>query len=583
MASASSSSGSDVIRRLTAVLAADVAGYSRLMAADEVDTLNRLRSLRTGLIEPLINRHRGQVVGSAGDSFLVAFASATDAVACAIAWQQDCARAAAAESSERQMLFRIGVHLGDVIPDQGTIYGDGVNIAARLEQLGKPGGVVVSRAVRDQIPDKPGLDFTALGPQQLKNIARPIDVFEVHVVSEPSSSPPSQIVSTSTRSTTNLGVVVLPFANMSGDKEQDYFSDGVTEDIITELSHFRELKVIARNSSFAFRGQTIGIAEIARKLAVPYVVEGSVRKSGNRLRITAQLIEAGADQHIWAERYDRELLDVFAVQDEIARSVATLCAGHVKIAAASRIKTRPTENLSAYDLVLRVRELMRHYGRQREKETLLAKAIELDPDYAIAHALMANVLNTDSNYDGDAGRRERAIEYARCAIKLDPDEPWGHGMLAYCLTFMRRLPEALNHFERAAALNPNEGHLMLLRALCLMYMGRTEEAVSEIERILERDPFANDWFWDDYCIVLVVAGRHKEALAAFDRMVTPAPWSYVFAAIAQVNLGNRGAAKQLLESCLKADPQMPPEDFIRLDPYGDLSVPERLIADLHKI
>jgi adenylate cyclase len=377
------------------VLAADVAGYSRLMAADEVGALNQLRSLRGATVDPLVARHRGEVVGTAGDSFLVAFASAVDAVACAIAWQQACAEAADAQPADRRMLFRIGIHLGDVIPESGTIYGDGVNIAARLEKLAQPGGVVISRAIRDQVEGRLDLAFTELGRQDLKNIARPIEAFEIRRGA--AAAKPAAPAVSGASSNEKLSIAILPFSNMSGDKEQDYFSDGITEDIITEISRFRELRVIARNSSFAFRGQNLEIPEIARRLGVQFVVEGSVRMAGNRLRITAQLIEAGSDRHIWAERYDRDLDDVFAIQEEISQTIASIVAGHVKTVGAARTKARPTESLSAYDLFLRARSLFSHYGLTEKRMALLTRAIELDPDYAMAHALMANTLLTQTS------------------------------------------------------------------------------------------------------------------------------------------------------------------------------------------
>ena len=555
------------------------------MAADEIGTLNHLKSLRADVIDPLVNRYRGDVVGSAGDSLLVAFASATDAVNCAIAWQQACGKAAEAKSHEQQMLFRIGIHLGDVIPEGGTIYGDGVNIAARLEKLAATGGLIISRAVREQIEGRLDLAFAELGPQALKNIARPVEAFEIlHGRPARTSSFQPAKAQPADESASKLGIAILPFTNMSGDKEQDYFSDGITEDIITEISRFRELRVIARNSSFAFRGQNIDIAEVARKLDVQFVVEGSVRKAGNRLRITAQLIDTGADRHIWAERYDRDLDDIFAVQDEIARTVAAMSAGQVKIAVAARTSARPTESLSAYDLLLRARAMLRHYSLAdlREVEALVARAIALDPEYPMAHAMMADILNTLSLYDGDMERRERAVEFARHAIKLDRDECWGHGILGYCLTFLRRVPEAGMHFERALQLNSNDVFIAMHYANSLCYAGRVDQALVLMQDVLKRDPFGHDWYWDLYCIALVAMARHSEALAAFEKVSAPAPWSYCYAAIALVNLGETVRARDLLALCRQDYPELSPEDYVRLEPYVDGNVIERLIADLKK-
>jgi adenylate cyclase len=570
----------DVARRLTAVLAADVVGYSRLMAKNEVGALNQLKSLRGTVIDPLVTRHRGEIVGSAGDSFLIAFASAVDSVSCALAWQQACAEASEALVAGQRMLFRIGIHLCDVIPEGGTIYGDGVNIAARLEKLAQPGGLVVSRAIRDQVEGRLDLAFIDLGRQELKNIPRPVEAFEVQR-SGTTPRPADQTMGSASASA-KLSLAILPFSNMSGDKEQDYFSDGITEDIITEISRFRELRVIARNSSFAFRGQNIDIGEIARKLGVQFVVEGSVRKAGNRLRITAQLIEAASDRHVWAERYDRDLDDVFAIQGEISQTIASIVAGHVKTAGAARSKARPTESLTAYDLFLQARASMSRHGLNEECAPLLTRAIELDPDYAMAHALMANMLMNRTLYDGDLATRERATEYARRAIALDPNEPWGHGMLGFCLTFLHRLPEAGMHFDRARQLNPNDVFIAVLHANWHCFSGHAEQAIAGMQEALKLDPFGHEWYWGDYCVVLVVAQRYEEAVAAYEKMVAPAPWSYAFAAIAHVNMGNLERARDLAKRCLEANPGFPPEDYFLTDPYIDPAVPERMIADFRK-
>lgn len=570
----------DVARRLTAVLAADVVGYSRLMADDEVGALNQLKSLRGTVIDPLVTRHRGEIVGSAGDSFLIAFTSAVDSVSCALAWQRACAEASEALVAGQRMLFRIGIHLGDVIPEGGTIYGDGVNIAARLEKLAQPGGLVVSRAIRDQVEGRLELAFIDLGRQELKNIPRPVEAFEIRR-SGTTPKPADQTMG-SASANAKLSIAILPFSNMCGDKEQDYFSDGITEDIITEISRFRELRVIARNSSFAFRGQNIDIGEIARKLGVQFVVEGSVRKVGNRLRITAQLIEAGSDRHVWAERYDRSIDDIFSTQDEIARTVAAIAAGHAKTDAAARSRTRPTESLSAYDLFLRARAMMGHYRNLREVEALLARAIVLDPDYAMAHAMMAATLGIQSEYDRDIERRERAADFARRAIRLDPDEAWGHCMLGYSLASLRRVPEAGVHFERATQLNPNDVYIAMHHALWFLFAGRIDEAVARMQEGLKHDPFGHEWYWDVYSCTLVVACKYREAIAAYEKMTEPAPWSFLYAAIAQVNMGDLPSARSLISRYRTSDAKLSPEDWIKGDPYVDVSVTERLVSDLRK-
>jgi adenylate cyclase len=568
-------------RRLAAILAADVVNYSRLMHADEVGTLAALKTRRREILNPLIARHGGRLFKLVGDGAMVEFASAVGAVQCAVALQEAFTSANTALPEERRIVLRIGVHVGDVLVEGTDLYGDGVNIAARLEGVALPGGVLISEDVHRQVTNKLDLTYDDMGPQHLKNIPQPVRAFRVATVGVPvrASSAPTQTWE-------KASIAILPFTNMGGDKEQDYFSDGITEDIITEISRFRELRVIARNSSFAFRGQNLAVAEIARKLGVQFVVEGSVRKAGNRLRITAQLIEASTDRHVWAERYDRNIEDIFSTQDEIARTVAAIAAGHVTTAAAARSRTRPTESLSAYDLILQARAMLNRYGRhaedRAEAETLVARAIGIDSQYSAAHAMMARILALQSEYDVDAGRLERAADFARRAIKLDPDEPMGHAVLGYCLTYLKRVPEAGAHLEKAAQLNSNDVLIAIYRALWLCYAGRVAEALGNMQDVLKCDPFGPEWFWGAYSIVLVVAGRFNEAIATFEKMVLPHQWELVYAAIAQVNMQNMSAARELVARATRSNPGLSLEDNVRYDPFVDPALTERLVSDLRK-
>ena len=571
-----------VLRRLSAILAADVVGYSRLMAADETDTLARFRQIRAKVIDPTIAQFQGSIVGTAGDSLLVEFTNAMAAVECAVACQRELSSVNAAEPEDRRISFRMGVNLGDVIAADGTIHGDGVNVAARLEKLADPGGLCIARNVFEQVESKLKLNFTDLGEHQVKNISKPIRVYRIEIADKPKSVTATGDDAKRAAHSEKVSIAILPFTNMSGDKEEDYFSDGITEDIITEISRFRELRVIARNSSFAFRGQNVDVGEVGRKLGVQFVVEGSVRKAGNRLRITAQLIEAETDRHVWAERYDRSIDDIFSTQDEIARTVATLAAGHVRTAAAARSRTRPTESLSAYDLLLRARAMQSHYGSHKESEALLARAITLDRDYATAHAMMSNNLALQSEYDRDMERLERAADFARRAIKLDPDEPWGYCALGYCLSSLRRVPEAGVHFERATQLNPNDVYIAMYHALWFLFMGRIDEAIARMQEGVKRDPFGHEWFWDVYSCALVLGGKYREAIAAYEKMTAPAPWTLLYAAIAHVNLGDLASARSLISRYRQSDAKLSPEQWIGMDCYVDRQVIERLLADLRK-
>jgi adenylate cyclase len=345
-------------RRLAAVVAADVVGYSRLMEADETGTLARLKTHRIELIDPAIAKNRGRIIKTTGDGMLLEFHSVADAVLCAAEIQRRMSRRNADVSPARWIQFRIGINLGDVIVEENDIFGDGVNVAARLEALAEPGGVCVSGAVRDQVGDRlDEIAFEDLGDQSVKNIARPIRVFRVRLQPDATIAPDSEGATAATPIFKKPSIAVLPLVNMSGDPEQEFFADGLTEDIITELSRFRDLLVISRNSTFVYKGKPVKVQEVAREFGVEYVLEGSVRKAGGRIRVTVQLIDAETDRHIWAERYDRELEDIFAIQDEMTRAIVATLPGRVEAATHDRAKRKPTDNMAAYECVLTAKVL----------------------------------------------------------------------------------------------------------------------------------------------------------------------------------------------------------------------------------
>ena len=346
-----------VERRLAAILAADMVGYSRLMEADETGTLARLKTHRLELIDPAIAKNKGRLIKTAGDGMLVEFSSVADAVACAVEIQRRMAGRNSDAAPGREIRFRIGINLGDVISEDDDIFGDGVNVAARLQELAEPGGICVSGAIRDQAGDRLGVAFEDLGEQSVKNLTRPIRVFRVCLDEHGTAALPAP--AKAARPKTPVGAVtdkpsiaVLPFANMSGEPEQEFFADGLTEDIITALSRFRDLFVISRNSAFVYKNQAVKIQDVAAEFGVQYVVEGSVRKAGNRVRVTVQLIDAESDRHVWAERYDRELEDIFAIQDEVTAAIVATLPGRVEAAGHERVKRKPTDNLAAYECVL---------------------------------------------------------------------------------------------------------------------------------------------------------------------------------------------------------------------------------------
>src|SRR5438552_3891448 len=409
-------------RRLAAILAADMVGYSRLMEADETGTLARLKTHRLELIDPAIAKNKGRLIKTTGDGMLVEFQSVADAVECAAEIQRRMARRNADVSPARWIEFRIGINLGDVIVDDGDIFGDGVNVAARLQELAAAGGICVSAAVRDQVGDRLDVAFEDLGEQNVKNIVRPIRVFRVLVDSErlPRSGGAEQKRSAATKPS----LVVLPFVNMSGDPEQEFFADGLTEDIITELSRFRDLLVISRNSTFVHKGKAVKVQAVARELGVEYVLEGSVRKVGDRVRVTVQLIDAQTDRHVWAERYDRKLEDIFANQDEVTGAIVATLPGRGDSATTAWVKRQRADNIAAYECVLAAKVL--HHRSQREAnaeaQCLLDRAIALDPNYAHAHAWKACVLGQTWIYgwceDRDATFQQVAAEL-QIALALD--------------------------------------------------------------------------------------------------------------------------------------------------------------------
>src|ERR1700674_504465 len=344
-----------VERGLAAILAADVAGYSRLMGADEEGTLARLKALRRELADPKIKEHRGRIVKTTGDGLLIEFASVVDAVRCAVEVQREMAERNTDVPSDRRIEFRMGINLGDIMKDGLDIYGDGVNVAARLEALAEPGGICVSRVVRDQVRDKLAFSFEDMGEQQVKNIARAIRVHRILLGERPDLSEPTTAVPPKPPLALpdKPSIAVLPFQNMSGDPEQEYFADGMVEEIITALSRIKWLFVIARNSSFTYKGQAVDVKQVGHELGVRYVREGSVRKSGSRVRITAQLIDAETGNHVWADRFDRDLTDIFALQDKVTLSTVGAIEPSLRAAEIERVKRKRPENLDAYDLVLR--------------------------------------------------------------------------------------------------------------------------------------------------------------------------------------------------------------------------------------
>jgi TolB-like protein/tetratricopeptide (TPR) repeat protein len=479
--------GERVQRRLAAILAADVAGYSRLMGSDDEGTLAGLKACRE-LIDVKSKEHRGRIVNTPGDSALVEFASAVDATRCAMEIQKEMAERNAVIPEERRIEFRIGINVGDVIvDDRGDIYGDGVNIAARVESLAQPGALCLSDEAYRQIKGKLAIDASDMGEHQLKNIAQPVRVYGVWLNDAPPLALPDK-----------PSIAVLPFENLSGDPKQEYFADGVAEDILTELTRFSDLFVIARNSSFRYKGKAVDLRQVGRELGVRYVLEGSIRRGGDRVRISAQLIDCGTGAHRWAERYDRELKDVFTIQDEVARTIAAVLAAHVNKAEAERTLLKPPTTWQAYDHYMRAAAAWALFQSSWKLDQLLetrrhlADSLKIDPKYARAYSLLASThrvawLNPVNDEYLSPATLDRAIALARTAIELAPNLPEAYAELAYNIIRKRDFDAATVAAERAIALNANFADYRV--AQVFYSVGQAAKAIEIAKTQMRLDPF----------------------------------------------------------------------------------------------
>jgi TolB-like protein len=480
-----------VERRLAAILAADVAGYSRLMERDEAGTLACLRTLRRELIDPTVAEHKGRIVKTTGDGLLVEFASVVEAVGCAVAVQRAMAARNDATAEDERIKFRIGINSGDVIVEDGDIHGDGVNIAARLEGIAEPGGICVSAIVHDQVRGRLDCAFTDIGEQSLKNILHPVRVYRVGdraAAAKPSAAPTPPLPD-------KPSIAVLPFANISGDPEQEYFADGMVEEIITALSQIRWLFVIARNSTFTYKGRAVDVKRVGRELGVRYVLEGSVRKAGGRVRITAQLIDAESGAHLWADRFEGSLEDVFELQDQVASSVAGVIEPTLQTAETARSAGRPTADLTAYDLYLRAYAMVFSSARQiPEALRLMEQAIARDPRYGPALAWAAHCcyrLLLDGRSEDPAADRLKGADFARRALEVAGDDSSILANAALTLGYFGEdIGAMMALVDRSLALNPNYARGWYISGLLRLYAGQPGIAIEHVEASLRLSPRA---------------------------------------------------------------------------------------------
>ncbi len=634
-----------VERKLTTILHADVHGYSRLMGADEVATLRTLTAYRQ-VTDPLIQQHRGRVVGSAGDSILAEFASVVEAVQCAIEIQQTLKAKNNELSPDRRMEFRIGINLGDVMVEGEQIYGDGVNIAARLEGLAEPGGVCIAGAVYEQIKNKLALKYEDLGEQRVKNIAEPVRMWRIRL--EESESPKSEVRSPESKSDSHKprrvgityrhwamvagllliaativavryfsrpplstqdsalrtqaapaalplpdkpSIVVLPFMNISEDPKQEYFSDGLTEDLTSGLSKISSLFVIARNSAFTYKGKAAKVQDISKELGVRYVLEGSVRKAEDQVRIATQLIDGTTGGHLWSERYDRPLKDIFALQDEIVQKIVTTLKLQLALWEQGFISVRKrTDSLEAYDYYLRGADLSNRVTKETNVQArqMFEKAIELDSQYAQAYADLSWTYYWEwfLQWSQDPQASGRAFELAQKAVALDDSLPQAHVLLGVLYQWVKRQHEqAIAEAERAVALDPNNTLALSSLGDILGFAGRPAEGIELVKKAMRLNPhypafFANTLGWS--CLL---TERYEEAVAAFKDAIARNPNfppAHVNLAVTYSELGREVEARAEVAEVLRITPHASLEVWRRMVPFKDPAIVERLADGLRK-
>ena len=609
-----------VDRRLTTILAADVVGYSRLMAADEAGTLAQLKTHRKELFEPKATEYHGRVVKLVGDGTLMEFGSVVDVVHFAADVQRMMAERNAKVPEDRRITYRIGINIGDIIVEGDDIYGNGVNIAARLEGLAEPGGICVARNVYNQVETKVGLSFEDLGERELKNIPKQVQVFRVLLGSpaRDSAAVPtvkakrtlrwpmfagSFIVLMIVAAGTTLwlkpweprvepasvedmafplpdkpSIAVLPFTNMSGDPDQEYFADGLTEDVITGLSRFPDLFVVARNSTFSYKGQQVPVKQIAEELGVRYVLEGSVQMAGGTVRMTAQLIDATTGHHLWAESYDRNLTDVFAVRDEVTQTIiATVMGdtGQLTRAEIERVSGKDPENLQAYEMVLKGVDIWLRFTPEanREAAVLFDKAIALDPGYARAYAVLAWVHLNDYRYLwSEDPQRSYALAYAmaRKSVELDDTDDWSHWALGVVHLYRREYGQAEIAYRRAIEINPNYADLLAHTGLFLTFAGKPEEAIDQIKTAMRLNPHYGAWYSSELGFAQYLAGQYEPAAMSLTEAIDRnqgSPWDHLRLAATYARLGRLDQARDEVNLFLEMNPEFSISEIQRDLPF----------------
>jgi adenylate cyclase len=571
-------------RKLAAILSADAKDYSRLMEDDEEPTVRTITAYRELMVTQIQNQN-GRVVDAKGDNLLAEFSSVVDAVRCAVEIQKELGRRNAELAEHRKMEFRIGVNLGDVIEEDETIYGDGVNIAARLEALAGGGGICISGTAFDQVESKLGLEFEYLGEQAVKNIRKPVRVYRLRM----EGVVPTVGMSRELPLPDKPSIAVLPFMNMSGDPEQEYFSDGMSEDIITALSQLPEMFVIARNSTFIYKGKSVNVHQVGRELGVKYVLEGSVRKAGKRVRITAQLIDATTGHHLWAERYDRDLEDIFAIQDEITLKILKALQVKLTDGEQARLYDKGTENIDAYLKLWQSRSYFSHHNRGSNllARQICEEIIALEPEWELPHALLGWTHWQDvwlRSSESPEESLQKAFQCAQKAISLN-ESPIARALLGFLYTLTRQHEKALEEGERSIALDPNSADAHAWYAYTLYSAGEPAKAVSLLEKALRMNPFPPSWYFLFLGSSYRQLGRYEEAISACKKAILKEPtnlFAHIFLAVNYAMSGHEEEAQAQAQEVLRIDPSFSLEYFGKRLQYKDHAETERIVDALRK-
>lgn len=571
------------VRRLAAILVVDAAGYSEMMRIDETSTHRQIKSDIGTILAPATQAHRGRVVKTTGDGLHAEFASIVDCVECAIAMQKGVTCRQTDLPGSAALLYRIGINLSDIIVEPDDIYGDGVNLAVRLQGLAEPGEILMSGDAHRQVSGKIQVEFDDLGHHRVKNIAEPIHVFRVPYEGAPAAESRRRPRAAPAQQATAAAIAVLPFDNLSGDADQGYFSNGLTNDITTDLSKFSELFVIASHTAAAYKARSAALDTLGRDLGVGYVVEGSVQRGGDRIRINVKLAETESGRHLWAERYDRKAQDLFQVQDEIVQMIVGTLVARVSISERLRALHQKPENLKAYDFYLRGQAAFREWSSESNKQAkeFFTKAMELDPFYALAHGYLAYayVQAWLGGWERSPATLLRARELAHQAVVLGPSDYDNHWSLGVAYIYGREFEKGMAAFDRAVELCPNSPGLLADMADALVYVGRPAEAVASIQRAMKLNPIHPDSYLWSLGFALYHCGRYEEALAALMRMNQPPNLARRHIAATYVRLGRLDEARRMAAEFLKDDPDYR-LDRERVWPHKDPKDLDDFITDL---